>query len=103
MRETMIKVAHRLRLAATGMFVLCAVPTVEAASPYSILGQYYRQRESDNTWMWIVVGLAGLGAAGIAFYMKRGQVSLGRKKGRVVVGDQQIDTYRLLNLMMTGQ
>jgi len=104
MHQTMIKVAHRLRLAATGLLALLAAPAAKAASPYSILAQYYRPRDSDNTWIWIVVGVAGLGALGIAFYMKRGQVSLGgNKKGRVVVGDQQIDTYRLLKLMMTGQ
>jgi serine/threonine-protein kinase len=103
MRETMIKVAHRLWLAAAVVLTLFAASAARAAYGYSILGQYYARRESDNTWMWIVGG-AGLAAAGIAFYMKRGQVSLGgRRKGRVTVGDQQIDTYRLLNLMMTGQ
>jgi serine/threonine protein kinase len=104
MRETMIKVAHRLWLAAAAALLLFAAPAVQAASPHSLLAQYYRQRESDNTWIWIVVGIAALGAVGIVLYMKRGQGSAsGRKKGRVQIGDQQIDTYRLLNLMMTGQ
>jgi serine/threonine protein kinase len=104
MRETMIKVAHRSRLIAAGAVAILAASVARAATRYSVLAQYYRQRESDNTWTWILVGAAGLGAICIAFYMKRGQVSLGgRKKGRVAVGDQQIDTYRLLNLMMTGQ
>jgi serine/threonine protein kinase len=104
MRETMIKVAHRLRLAGAAAVMLFAASAAQAAPAFSILGQYYKQRESDNTWMWIVAGIAALGAVGVAVYMKRGQGSAsGRKKGRVVVGDQQIDTYKLLNLMMTGQ
>jgi serine/threonine protein kinase len=103
MRETMIRVAHRTCLAATAGIALLGPWQAQAASPYSILAQY-RQRESDNTWIWIVAGIVALGL-GIAFYKKRGMPSLGggKKKGRVVIGDQQIDTYRLLNLMMTGQ
>jgi serine/threonine protein kinase len=81
-----------------GAALFLAVSTARAAPVGTLLAQV----SDDSTWIIVLVGIGVAAAIGIAAVIMKGG-GPGGKKTRVSVSEHQVDGYRLLNLMMTGQ